>query len=59
MKIRRTIYDPIFPERSPEVEYEQSEAEFYAEMETLGCYWDDVMGLYYTPDDAVSYEVID
>lgn len=58
MKIRRTIYDVLFPENSPEWIYTQTEAEFYTEMETMGCYWDDVMGLYYTPDDTVSYEIL-
>lgn len=59
MKIRRTEWEEIFWENSKETVYDQDEASFYSTVEKEHCYYDEAMDLYYTPDNSVSYEILE
>lgn len=58
-KIRKTTYNILFPENSPEVYYLQDEKSFYNDIQKLHCYYDEFMNLYYTPDNKISFEIIE
>lgn len=59
LRIRQTIFHPLFAEWSIDVEFQCREQEFSNMMQWLNCKYNEEFGVWYTADDSSCYEIIE